>query len=213
MMMLLIDHLRMLGKRTVVFNLVIEADHQFFDSQEGLLRKIRLELGTGEGYVFVDEVQRKANAGLFLKGLYDMNLPYKFIVSGSGSLELKEKIHESLAGRKRIFGLSTLDFIEFANHRTDYHYEQNLPEFFALEPQKVRSLLEEYLAFGGYPRVVLEETVAEKRKLIAELYQSTWNGISLTFWVCKKRIALPRWHGCLRHRSGNWSAFRKLLTR
>jgi len=47
-MMLLIDHLRMLGKRTVVFNLVIEADHQFFDSQEGLLRKIRLELGTGK---------------------------------------------------------------------------------------------------------------------------------------------------------------------
>ena len=172
LMMLLMERLRAQGKRTVAFNLDIEADHQFFESQESLLRKIRLELGAGEGYVFVDEVQRKENAGLFLKGLYDMNLPYKFIVSGSGSLELKEKIHESLAGRKRIFELTTLDFVEFVNHRTDYRYEQNLPEFFALEPQKTLGLLEEYLSFGGYPRVVLEETIVEKRKIIAELYQS-----------------------------------------
>jgi len=172
LMMLLLEHVRSQGKRTVAFNLDIESDHQFFESQEGLLRKITLELGASGGYVFIDEVQRKENAGLFLKGLYDMNLPYKFIVSGSGSLELKEKIHESLAGRKRIFELSTLDFIEFTNYKTDYRYEQNLPEFFALDPQKTQSLLEEYLSFGGYPRVVLEETVNEKRKIIAELYQS-----------------------------------------
>ena len=56
-------------------------------------------------YVFIDEIQRREDAGLFLKGLYDLNLPYKFIVSGSGSIELKEKIHESLVGRKRVFEL------------------------------------------------------------------------------------------------------------
>ncbi|MCG2740968.1 MAG: ATP-binding protein [Syntrophaceae bacterium] len=179
LMMLLIEHVRAQGKRTVAFNLDIESDHQFFGSQESLLRKIILELGapfgdltTGGGYVFIDEIQRKENAGLFLKGLYDMNLPYKFIVSGSGSLELKEKIHESLAGRKRIFELATLDFFEFTHHKTDYRYEHSLPEFFALDPQKAQSLLEEYLSFGGYPRVVLEETANEKRKIIAELYQS-----------------------------------------
>lgn len=172
LMMLLNEHVLSLGKRTVSFNLDIESDQQFFESQENLLRKITLELGAGGGIVFIDEVQRKENAGLFLKGLYDMNLPYKFIVSGSGSLELKEKIHESLAGRKRIFELGTLDFIEFTNHKTDYRYERNLPEFFALEPQKAQNLLDEYLVFGGYPRVVLEETVNEKRKIMAELYQS-----------------------------------------
>jgi len=45
--------------------------------------------------------QRKEDAGLFLKGLYDLKLPYKFVVSGSGSLELKQRIHESLVGRKQ----------------------------------------------------------------------------------------------------------------
>ena len=47
-------------------------------------------------FVFIDEIQRKIDTGLFLKGLYDRNLPYKFIVTGSGSVELKEKVHESL---------------------------------------------------------------------------------------------------------------------
>ena len=172
LIMLLSQHVQAQGKRTLSFNLDIESDHQFFESQDSLLRKITLELGASGGVVFIDEVQRKANAGLFLKGLYDMNLPYKFIVSGSGSLELKEKIHESLAGRKRIFELGTLDFIEFTNHKTNYRYEHNLPEFFALEPQEAHNLLEEYLCYGGYPRLVLEETVTEKRKIMAELYQS-----------------------------------------
>lgn len=160
------------GQRAATFNLDIESDRQHFRSQEGLLRKINLELGSAAGYVFIDEIQRKEDAGQFLKGLYDMNLPHKFIVSGSGSLELKEKIHESLAGRKRIFELGTLSFIEFANHKTDYRYEDNLLEFFSVEKQKTQNLFEEYLSFGGYPRVVLEESIGEKRMVIAELYQS-----------------------------------------
>jgi uncharacterized protein len=172
LMMLLKEHVQAQGRKTVTFNLDIEIDRQFFESQESLLRKIALELGSDGGFVFIDEIQRKENAGLFLKGLYDMNLPHKFIVSGSGSLELKEKIHESLAGRKQVFELSTLSLVEFVNHKTNYHYEDTLPEFFAIETQKRQSLLEEYLSFGGYPRVVLEDTVSEKRKIMAELYQS-----------------------------------------
>lgn len=172
LMLLLKEYLEAQGKKTVFLNLDIEADRQFFTSQDQLLRKIALEVGAGEGYVFIDEIQRKEDAGLFLKGLYDMNLPYKLIVSGSGSVELREKIHESLAGRKRMFELSTVSFIEFVNYKTGYKYETNLTEFFALNPDQAQRLLEEYLSFGGYPRVVLEDTVDEKRRIIAELYQS-----------------------------------------
>ncbi len=158
-------------KRTLFLNFDIEADKQYVTSQAQLLKKIELEIGE-TGFVFIDEIQRKENAGLFLKGIYDMNLPYKFIVSGSGSVELKEKIHESLAGRKRIFTLPTLSFIEFVNFKTDYRYENKLADFFDLSSDQLQGYLEEYLSFGGYPRVVLAETIAEKRKVIAELYQS-----------------------------------------
>ena len=96
-----------------------------------------MELGKERGYVFIDEIQQKENAGLFLKGLFDLKLPYKFIVSGSGSLELKEKIHESLVGRKRLFELTKITFDEFVHHKTGYKYKGNLAEFLAIEKDKV----------------------------------------------------------------------------
>src|SRR3989339_1568536 len=110
------------GENVAFFNFDFESDKIFLESQNKLLEKIRLEFGGKSGYVFIDEIQRKENAGLFLKGIYDMNLPYKFIVSGSGSLELKERIHESLAGRKRVFTLPTVSFLEFVNYKTEYKY-------------------------------------------------------------------------------------------
>src|SRR3989338_6585445 len=172
LMLMLKEFLDKGGEKTVFLNLDIESDKHFFDSQENLVRKIRLEIGKSKGYVFIDEIQRKENAGLFLKGIFDMNLPYKFILSGSGSLELKEKIHESLAGRKRIFEVATLSFGEFVNFKTDYRYEARLNDFFDLEKEKTKAYLEEYLNFGGYPKVVLAEEFAEKKKVIDEIYRS-----------------------------------------
>lgn len=172
LMLLIKKYLEGKGEKTVFFNLDIEADAQYFISQANLMAKIKLEIGENKGFVFIDEIQRKENAGLFLKGIYDMDLPYKFIVSGSGSIELKEKIQESLAGRKRILELPTLTFEEFVNYKTDYRYSDKLSAFFSLEKEKTRQLLKEYLTFGGYPRVVLEKTTEEKQKAINEIYQS-----------------------------------------
>lgn len=171
-MLLLKEYLEKRGERAIFLNLDIELDKQFFISQSRLIKKIELELGKQKGFVFIDEIQRKDDAGLFLKGIYDMNLPYKFIVSGSGSVELKEKIHESLVGRKRIFELPTLSFEEFINFKTEYRYEDRLTDFFSVEIEKVYEMLEEYLNFGGYPRIALEEKLDEKLKLINEIYQS-----------------------------------------
>ncbi len=160
------------GERTLFLNLDIEWDRPHFDSQAALLKKIELELGQERGYVFIDEIQRKEDAGLFLKGLFDLKLPYKFIVSGSGSLELKQRINESLVGRKRLFELSTVTFEEFVHHRTDYRYEKNLADFLAIEKDRVQPLLIEYMQFGGYPRIVMASEWAEKLRLIDEIYRS-----------------------------------------
>ena len=172
LMQTLKENLERRGGKTVFLNLDIEADKRFFTSQAELIGKIELELGKAKGTVFIDEIQRKEDAGIFLKGLYDMNLPYKFIVSGSGSVELKEKVHESLVGRKRVFELPTLTFLEFVNFKTDYKYETRLSQFFSVEKERADKLLEEYLNFGGYPRVVLAETLNEKQKVMDEIYQS-----------------------------------------
>ncbi len=167
----LYNELKKNGEKAVFLNLDFEPDKVFFESQQALLNKIKLEIGDS-GYVFIDEIQRKENAGLFLKGIYDLNLPYKFIVSGSGSLELKEKIREALTGRKRIFELYPVNFWEFVQYKTGYKYETKLPDFFEVEKERVDLLLNEYLSFGGYPRVVLEENLDEKLKVINEIFGS-----------------------------------------
>jgi predicted AAA+ superfamily ATPase len=171
LMLMLKEYLEGEGRKTLFLNLDIESDKEYFVSQAKLLKKIELEFGQNQGFVFIDEIQRKADAGVFLKGIYDMNTPYKFIVSGSGSVELKEKIHESLVGRKRLFELSTLSFEEFVNFKTGYKYGNKFSDFFSVEKDKKYLLLGDYLNFGGYPRVVLEEELSEKLKMINEIYQ------------------------------------------
>lgn len=172
LMLQLQDYLISKGKKTLFLNLDFEDDKRFFLNQSALLEKIRLELGEQKGFIFIDEIQRKEDAGLFLKGIYDKRLPYKLVVSGSGSLELKEKIHESLAGRKRLFEVEPVSFIEFANYRISYAYEDKLLEFAKLHQNRIDDLLIEYMLFGGYPRLVIETERSEKQKIIAEIFQS-----------------------------------------
>ena len=160
------------GQKALFLNLDIESDSRFFSSQEMLLDHLRLEFGNTKGYVFIDEIQRKTDAGVFLKGIYDSNIPYKFIVSGSGSLELKEKIHESLAGRKRLFEMNPVTFNEFADFKTNYKYENRLDDFFHINQDASFRLLKEYLNFGGYPRVILSLEQEEKTKIINEIFRS-----------------------------------------
>ncbi len=172
LMEMLKEHLDNRGERTLFLNLDIEWDRPHFESQAALIKKIELELGQKHGYVFIDEIQHKDDAGLFLKGLFDLKLPYKFIISGSGSLELKQKINESLVGRKRLFELSTLTFEEFINHLTEYRYENSLADFLAIETNRVLMLLSEYMQFGGYPRIVMADEQSEKLRLIDEIFRS-----------------------------------------
>jgi len=172
LMKLIEKRLRDRGNRTVFLNLDIEEDRKHLTTQQNLIEKIRLEIGNEGGFIFIDEIQRKEEAGVFLKGLYDMNLPYKFIVSGSGSLELKGKIKESLIGRKKVFELEPVNFEEFLNYKTQNRYADKIKEFSTVEKNKAVMLLREYLNYGGYPRVVLSETHEEKLEVIREIFSS-----------------------------------------
>lgn len=160
------------GQRTIWLNLDNEEDMAKLTSQAALISYIKLMVGEEKAFVFIDEIQRKENAGLFLKGIFDMNLPHKFIISGSGSLELKAKIPESMAGRKQIFTIDPVSFEEFINFKTNYQYEGKLNDFFTIEKGKTERLLSEYMKFGGYPRVVLADTVSLKQQEMQEIYRS-----------------------------------------
>src|SRR3989344_5509798 len=67
------DKLDQEGKKTIWLNLDNEEDAARFISQAALISHIGFAVGTGESFIFIDEIQRKENAGLFLKGIFDMN--------------------------------------------------------------------------------------------------------------------------------------------
>src|SRR3989344_6002662 len=172
LMRLLQSQLDTKGEKSLFLSLDTEDHRQYFVSQAALINYLRLQVGEKSAFVFIDEIQRKHNAGLFLKGIYDMGLPYKFIASGSGSLELKEKIHESLAGRKMVFEVGPVSFAEFIHFKTEYAYEHKARDFFRIEKETVEKFLKEYMNFGGYPRVVVQSTSSDKARVIDEIYRS-----------------------------------------
>ena len=148
---LTIGELQSRGERAVFLSLDFEYDRPYFSPQQSLIKKLELEIGINKGFVFIDEIQKKENAGLFLKGIQDLDLTYKLIASGSGSVDLKARVKESMVGRKRVYELYPVSLTEFVNFKTDYQYENKPVDFFSVEGLRLDSILSEYLHFGGYP--------------------------------------------------------------
>ena len=155
---------------TFYFNLDVLEDRFYFSSQNKLIEKAKRMIGK-KGVVFIDEIQRLENAGLFLKGLYDLGTEYKFIVSGLGSLELKSNVVEPLTGRKKIIYCFPLSFEEFCANKLNLDFFQ-VDDYLKNEPFLKERLINEYFNFGGYPKVFFLEKGEEKKEALKEIYQS-----------------------------------------
>ncbi len=163
---LIYDYLIPKTKNIYYFNLDIPHHLDFISDIDHL---INLITGSrGKVYLFIDEIQRLKEPGLFLKGLYDLHLPLKIVVSGSSSLEIKSKIHEALTGRKILFHLNPFDFEELSwvlfPGRNFTDVAKNTTDF-----QKV---LYHYLTYGSYPAVAMEKNERKKLRLLEEIFQS-----------------------------------------
>jgi predicted AAA+ superfamily ATPase len=88
------------------FNLDLFSDLELFQSQNNFIQfiKNRVDSNNNRLYLLIDEAQRIEDAGLFFKGIYDLNLPIKLVLTGSSSLEIRAKTAEPLTGRKKFFG-------------------------------------------------------------------------------------------------------------
>lgn len=172
------DELKEKGQPTVLLNLDIIEDRQFFTSQHTLVDFIEKKIGNEKTYVFIDEISRLENAGLFLKGLYDLKSKHKYIVTGSGSLELKALVIEPLTGRKKVFYCLPLSFTEFAGYTLGVDNENfdqssaDATKILMTQPLKRQRIVHEYINFGGYPRVVLAQKEEEKTEVLREIYTS-----------------------------------------
>jgi hypothetical protein len=167
------------------FNLDDLSLWEFFKAPAEFLNFIELNQ-KGRAYVFIDEVQRLENPGLFLKYIYDLRRNLKLIVSGSSSLEIQAKISESLTGRKQLFQLHPFSFREFISAKwSDFSSvagklairDRNsllsaLTKLQGVYQATFEKWLGEYLTYGGYPRVALEHNPQRKIAYLKEIFNS-----------------------------------------
>lgn len=187
------------------FNLDVAKDLELFGEQNNVINFIKdRKQGKDTLYLFIDEVQRIENAGIFLKGVYDLKLGVKFVLTGSSSLEIKAKVQEALTGRKKIFKLTPLSFKEYASYKD--------PEIFRIvKKQKIVSdydyvrwekLVGDFAVFGGYPRVALEQNINKKIGLIEELYNSYLEKDVINFLKIKNSASFNKLVSLLSARTG-----------
>lgn len=122
-------------------------------------------------YVFVDEIQYLNNPTNFLKLNFDEKRnEIKIIASGSSSFYIDEKFQDSLAGRKFLFELFTLNFDEFlVFNKQEELIGQKGGKLSAYYGKIIADLWESYLVYGGYPKVVLAENEEMKKILLEDI--------------------------------------------
>jgi len=125
-----------------------------------------------QSFIFLDEIQFVKNLPSVVKYFID-HYRVKFFLTGSASFYLKNVFTESLAGRKNIFELFPLSFSEFLVFKgTSSKIPVNPEEITKPVFDTLSRLYEEYILFGGFPQVVLKNTVAEKKRAIEDIFSS-----------------------------------------
>ena len=114
-------------------------------------------------YLFLDEPQNVKNWENAVRELYDEG--YNLFITGSSSKLLSKEISTSLRGRSLSYLLLPFSFKEFIKFKKI----ELRGLLSSVEKTKIRSLLDEYLEFGGFPEIVFEENKDIKIK-IAESY-------------------------------------------
>ena len=156
------------------FNLDILRDWEVVREQTQFIDFIKSRSAKQKAYVFIDEAQRVENPGLFYKGIYDSQLNAKFILTGSASLYFASQVKESMAGRKRIFYLRPFSFEEYVSVKNTalFRMLKNQTKISLVDQRGLRELMEGYLIWGGYPRVVLSDNPDDKKNVLSDIYSS-----------------------------------------
>lgn len=140
---------------------------------------IKSYLVDGKNYFLMDEVQYINDVGKKLKLIFDIFDNTKLIITGSSSFDMTN-LGEYLVGRVLFFDLYPFSFLEFLrakNKRLERIYKQIRINFYkkiilkkSIFLEELNTLLHEYLTFGSYPRIVLENNQKKKKELLKNLF-------------------------------------------
>jgi predicted AAA+ superfamily ATPase len=102
--------------------------------------------------VIFDELHKYSNWKNYIKGIYDRDKNnYKFIVSGSGRLDLYQRSGDSLAGRYLLFYLWPFTLAELAENNLQFNEFINNPLIIPEDSQESRDIWNNLSKFSGFP--------------------------------------------------------------
>lgn len=157
---------------TTVLNLLNE-------HPENIFRLIK-KTGDERMILLIDEIQYLDNPSNFLKLLYDKHAGIvKIVATGSSAFYIDQKFTDSLAGRKRLFELYTLDFEEYLLFKqvgekinAELKHIRDNHDYISLHRPEINRWFDDFLTWGGYPAVVLSDDDEEKKLLLKEIFSS-----------------------------------------
>lgn len=191
---IVITGMRQVGKTTVLnhlFGLVQSKNKVLLDLENPLNRRVFEEenydavwnnlaqFGISKkekAYIFLDEVQNLPQVSKVVKYLYD-HFKVKFFLTGSSSYYLKNLFPESLAGRKIVFEMFPLTFQEFLRfkgkeRKTADSFSEKAEQRNRIAFELYKPYYHEFIEFGGFPKVVLEEARSRKNVFLEEIFTS-----------------------------------------
>jgi len=167
-----ITGVRRCGKSTVLYQLIdhliedgvnptnilyFNLDEPFEDKSINILDSIfenyiEINNPAGQKYIFLDEIQNIENWETWLKKYYDLyDTGIKFVITGSNSTMLSDKLSTLLTGRiisKTVYPLSFTEYLAFV--------EFELKDVDVQRSEAIHHFLN-YLHSGGFPEVVMED--------------------------------------------------------
>ncbi|MFW6285742.1 MAG: ATP-binding protein [Nanoarchaeota archaeon] len=115
-------------------------------------------------YLFIDEIQVFPYWSQSLKFIYDTKSQIKIVASGSSSNLIKSDLAVKLSGRYFYTSVYPLSFNE-------YLYFNNLKDLKSIE---IKKEFENYIKYGGFPRVVLEKNNDFKQEILKNYFQTIY---------------------------------------
>ena len=137
---------------------------------------LRISMGEQlEGLLLIDEFQFIDGVSTILKLLTDKYEGLRILCSGSSSMDIQQKVEESLAGRVRIIEVLSLSFSEYLLFRNEtlYVQQKQITEYGDESLSAgLQSAYQEYLIYGGLPRAALTDNPEEKAEVLNDIYQT-----------------------------------------
>lgn len=115
--------------------------------------------------ITLDEIHKYNHWKNYLKGIYDeFSEKYKFLVLGSGRLNVFQKGGDSLAGRYFLFNLWPLTLAELLNKRLSFKDFMNRPLSFIPFDSKANEIWDQLSRLSGFPEPYLGGNEADYRR-------------------------------------------------